>query len=116
MSLRFWNRMAAAAGVLCAAGVLWTEAGGGRVARALTLLGAALCLIGILGSGRWHAVHPCRCPVCGHAQKPKGRWAPGLGRSGADPMTCEACGAEMPLSAWRGERDAKTGETESEKE
>ena len=50
-----------------------------------------------------------RCPVCGRAQRPRGRFFPGLGYNGTDTITCEHCGAVSPLAAWMKGRDRDAG-------
>ena len=93
MKQKHWNRMTAAAVLAMAAGGLWNGAGGGPAARLLTLLGAALFAAALVGSHRDSARHPCRCPVCGEALRPVGRWLPGGGYNGTDTVVCPRCGA-----------------------
>lgn len=115
MSGKRWNLLTAAGVLVCGAGVLWNSTGAGAVSKWIVLLGAALFLAGMLGSNRCHAAHPLCCPVCGHVQQPRGRFFPGLGYNGTDTLTCDHCGATLPLSAWSGggrDAAAKTKEKE----
>lgn len=108
-----WNLLTAAAAVLCIVGALWAKAGGGGAARWTALLGAVLFLAGMIGGGRWFAAHPMRCPACGHVQRPRGRFFPGLGYNGTDMISCEHCGTESSLSVWMGGQDDRAaGEKE----
>ena len=111
-----WNLLTAVGAALCIAGVLWTKAGGGGAARGLALLGAVLFLLSMAGGSRYSAAHPPRCPVCGRAQRPRGRFFPGLGYNGTDTITCEHCGAVSPLAAWMKGRDGDTDPGRMEKE
>lgn len=111
-----WNLLTAAGVALCIAGILRTKSGGGDMARWLALLGAVLFLLGMAGGSRCSAAHPPRCPVCGRAQRPQGRFFPGLGYNGTDTITCEHCGAVSPLAAWMKGRDGDVGPGCMEKE
>ena len=37
------------------------------------------------------------CPVCGQTLRPEGRWLPGVGYAGTDPVTCPHCGTVSRL-------------------
>ena len=91
-----WNRLTLTALILMVLGFVLTKGEAVGTGKLWILLGALGIAAGIAGSSRAYRKHPCRCPVCGAAIRPTGRWLPG-GFNGTNTIPCEQCGAVIPL-------------------
>lgn len=96
-----WNVLTVLAVAVTAAGVLWVRMGGGMPARVLTAVGAVTMAAVLVRMNRRDHRHPVRCPACGSAIQPMGRWLPGTGYIGV--RTCPHCGAPLPAWIWEQE-------------
>lgn len=94
MGRRMWNRLTLITILLLLAGFWGRETGWGQP---LLVLGAVLFVIALAGGSRNYAQHPYLCPVCGQTLRPAGRWLPGAGYAGTDPITCPHCGTVSRL-------------------
>ena len=96
-----WNLLTVLTVALTAVGVLWVRMGGGMPARVLTVVEAVATAAVLVRMSRRDHRHPVRCPACGGAIQPMGRWMPGTGYLGV--RACPHCGAPLPASIWEQE-------------
>ena len=95
--MKTWNLLTASALLFIGGGLLAAKFGF-PPGRPLVLLGVILFVLSLLGSSRFSARHPLRCPVCGNPVRPAGRWLPGVGYNGINHIPCPHCGTLIPVS------------------
>lgn len=91
-----WNLLTLAALILMVLGFVLFKGEAPGAGKLLILIGVLGIAAGIAGSYWAYQKHPYRCPVCGAAVRPAGRWLPGS-FNGVNIVPCENCGAMISI-------------------